>query len=240
MEAMNFPRQYFQQTQSTLCRILETQMSVLERASSLVADTIQRDGIIYTLGSGHSLMVAVELYYRAGGLVNFDVLHDRTFGRAERLPGYARTLLESYPVKAADLIIVVSNSGRNCLPVELALEARQRGISTIGITSLAHSRSVTARTPQGLRLFEVCDLVIDTGVGPGDASIELAPGHPLRVGPLSTMAGIFIANCISGMTAQLLLERGFDPPVFTSANCDGADERNRPLLDFQRERIRGM
>jgi uncharacterized phosphosugar-binding protein len=237
---MNFAGQYFQQTQSILCRIVETQMAVLEQVAGLVADTIQRDGIIYTLGSGHSLMVAVELYYRAGGLVNFDVLHDRTFGRAERLPGYARTLLESYPVKAADLIMIVSNSGRNCLPVELALEARQRGISTVGITSLAHSRSVTARTSQGLRLFEVCDLLIDTGVEPGDASVELASGHPLRVGPLSTMAAIFIANCISGMAARLLLERGFDPPVFVSANCDGADERNRPLLDFLRERIRGM
>jgi uncharacterized phosphosugar-binding protein len=237
---MSFARQYLQATESTLCRIVETQMAALERASILVADTIQRDGIIYTLGSGHSLMVAMELYYRAGGLVNFDVLHDRTFGRAERLSGYARTLLESYPVKAADLVIIVSNSGRNCLPVELALEARQRGILTIGITSLAHSRSVTARTSQGLRLFEVCDLVIDTGVQAGDASVELASGQPLRVGPVSSLAGIFIANCISGMAARLLLERGFDPPVFVSANCDGADERNRPLLDFLRERIRGI
>lgn len=237
---MNFARQYFQQSQSILCRILETQMAVLEQAACLVADTIQRDGIIYTLGSGHSLMVAVELYYRAGGMANFDVLHDRTFGRAERLPGYAGTLLDAYPIKSSDLLIIVSNSGRNCLPVELALEARSRGISTIGITSLPHSRSVTPRTAQGLRLFETCDLVIDTGVDPGDASVELAAGSPLRAGPTSTLAGVFIANCISGMAARLLIDRGIDPPVFVSANCDGADERNRPLLDFLRERVRGL
>jgi uncharacterized phosphosugar-binding protein len=237
---MNVAQQYFQKTQSVLCKIVETQMEALDRASSLVADTVERDGIIYTLGSGHSLMVAAELYYRAGGLVNFDVIHDRTFGRAERLPGYARTLLESYPVGQKDAMIIVSNSGRNCLPVEMALEARQRGIPTIGITSLAHSRSVAPRTPQGVRLFEVCDLVVDTGTELGDASVEIAPGSPIRVGPTSTVAGIFIVNCISGMAARKLLERRFDPPVFLSANYDGADEQNQRLLEFMRRRIRGL
>lgn len=237
---MNFATKYFDVIQSVLRRILETQMPALDRAAVMVADTIQRNGIIYTLGSGHSLMIATELYYRAGGLANFDVVHDRTFGRAERLSGYARSLLDSYPVAETDALIIVSNSGRNCLPVEMALEARQRGISTIGITSLDHSRSVAARTPQGLRLFEICDIVIDTGVSAGDASVELTSEHPARMGPVSTMAGVFIANSISGMAARKLLDRGFEPPVFMSANCDGADERNQTLLDFLRERIRGL
>ena|SRR5205823_1962887 len=237
---MKFAEQYYHVAQSVMCKIVETQMAVLEKASSMVADTIARDGIIYTLGSGHSLMVATELYYRAGGLTNFDVIHDRTFGRAERLTGYAKVLLESYPVSPRDLLIVVSNSGRNCLPIEMALEARKRGIATVAITSLAHSRSVSSRAPHGMRLFEVCDLVIDTGTAPGDATVELAPGSAVRLGPTSTLAGIFIANCVSGMAARMLLERGFDPPVFLSANVDGADERNARLLEFMRERIRGL
>lgn len=237
---MDFAKRYFDIVQSVLSRILETQTPALEVAAGMVAGTIQRDGIIYSLGGGHSFLIAVELYCRAGGLSRFDVIHDRTFGRAERLPGYARTLLESYPVTPTDMVIIVSNSGRNCLPVEMALEARQRGIATIGITSLAHSRSVAPRTPQGLRLFEVCDLAIDTGVPAGDASLELAPGSPLRVGPVSTIAGAFIANCISGMAARKLSECGLEPPVFASANCDGADEHNQPLLEFARKRIRGL
>lgn len=237
---MDFAKTYFDVVQSVLGRILETQMPALDLAAGMVADTIQRDGIIYSLGGGHSFLIAAELYSRAGGLANFDVIHDRTFGRAERLSGYARNLLESYPVTPADTMIVVSNSGRNCLPVEMALEARQRGIAIIAITSLAHSRSVAPRTPQGLRLFEVCNVVIDTGVAAGDASVELVPGSPVRMGPVSTMAGVFIANCISGMAACKLLARGFEPPVFLSANCDGADEHNKPLLDFVRERIRGI
>jgi uncharacterized phosphosugar-binding protein len=236
----NIAEQYHQQVQSLLRRIVETQMPALERAADMVADTIQRDGIIYTLGSGHSLTVAAELYFRAGGMPHFDVIQDRTFGRAERLSGYAATLLDSYPIGPNDLLIVVSNSGRNPLPVEMATEARQRGIVTIGITSLEHSRAVESRASMGLRLFEVCNLVIDTCGVPGDAALELAPQNSARVCPTSTLAGIFIVNCISGMAAQKILERGSEPPVFLSANLDGADEHNRKLLDFMRSRIRGL
>jgi uncharacterized phosphosugar-binding protein len=171
---------------------------------------------------------------------HFDVIHDRTFCRAERLSGYAAELLDSYPIGPNDLLIIVSNSGRNPLPVEMATEARQRRIFTVGITSLGHSNAVESRAPGGLRLFEACDLVIDTCGLPGDAAIEIAPGNPIRVCPTSTLVGIFIVNCISGMAAQKILEKGTKPPVFLSANLDGADEHNRKLLDFMRARIRGL
>jgi len=237
---MNIAEQYHEAVQAILCRIVQSEMGPIQRSARLVAATIERGGIIYTLGSGHSLLVAAELYFRAGGLANFDVLQDRTFGRAERLSGYARVLLESYPIGPNDLLIIVSNSGRNPLPVEMALEARARGITTIAITSLAHSRSVTSRAPQEARLFEVCDVVVDTCVPPGDATIKLAPGHPVLVGPASTLAGVFIANCISGMAARELLERDFEPPVFVSANLDGSENHNQKLQAFLRQRIRGL
>ena len=81
----------------TFGRIAETQSQALETAGLWVADRVERCNLIYTLGSGQSLLIATELYYRAGGLQNFDVMHDKTFGRAERLPGYAKVLLESEP-----------------------------------------------------------------------------------------------------------------------------------------------
>lgn len=236
----NIAQQYHQQVQSILCRILETQMAALDQAASLVAETIQRSGLVYTLGSGHSLTIAAELYFRAGGMSHFDIIQDRTFGRAERLSGYAAILLESYPISANDLLIIASNSGRNPLPVEMATEARRRNVYTIGITSLAHSKAVGSRVSSGLRLFEACDLVIDTCGLPGDAAVELAPNSPARVCPTSTLAGVFIVNCISGMAAEKILEKGIEPPVFLSANLDGADEHNQPLLDFMRTRIRGL
>lgn len=222
-------------------RIADTQASVLATGAQWVADVVERDGIIYTLGSGHSLLIATELYYRAGGLANFDIVHDKTFGRLERLPGYARVLLDEYPISVNDLLVIVSNSGRNELPVEMALEARQRGIRTIGITSLAHSLAVAPRTVSGHRLSEVTDLVIDNCGAIGDASVQLDSAQgPVWVGPMSTVAGIFIANSIVALASQILIDKGFDPPVFASANVDHGDKKNEALLLFLHERVRGL
>lgn len=239
-DTMNTARKYHSEVQRILDRIIETQMPAIERAAGLVADTVERDRIVYSLGSGHSLLVAAELYFRAGGMSHFDVIHDRTFGRAERLSGYAEVLLDGYPIDSRDLLIVASNSGRNPLPVEMALRARERGIATIGITSLAHSTAVGSRTPAGLRLFEVCDVVIDNCGVTGDAVLDIGNGAPLRVGPTSTLAGVFIANCIMSQAASELIARGVRPPVFVSANVDNGDASNAPLLEMMRQRVRGL
>ncbi len=238
---MNAAGTYHHNVQAILDRIVATQMDAMLSAAAAVADTVEREGVIYTLGSGHSLLIAAELYYRAGGMPHFDVLHDKTFGRAERLPGYAEVLLDSYPIGSNDLLVIVSNSGRNALPIEMALEARKRGITTIAITSLAHSRAVSSRAPSGQRLYEVCDLTIDNCGTAGDATVPVGgDGGAVCVGPVSTLAGIFIGNCIVGLAAEELLRRGIRPPVFVSANLDGGDGHNRDLLAFMRRRIRGL
>ena len=222
-------------------RILETQASTLATAAQWVADVIERDAIVYTLGSGHSLLIAAELYYRAGGLANFDIVQDKSFGRLERLSGYARVLLDQYPVSSNDLLIIVSNSGRNELPVEMALEAKKIGIRTIAITSMAHSLAVAPRTASADRLCEVADLVIDNCGSLGDATVELqSPRGPVHVAPTSTAAGIFIANSIVALATNILIDKGIDPPVFVSANVDNGDKKNEALLRFLRERIRGL
>lgn len=237
---MGVAERYYKKTQEILERVVETQMPLLKRAATLIADTIQRDGIIYALASGHSSTIAAELYFRAGGLANFDVIHDKTFGHAERLPGYAKALLEGYPIDSNDLLIIISNSGRNELPVEMALEAKTRNITTIGITSLAYSRAVSSRTVSGLRLFEICDVVIDNCGVLGDAALGIGPDESVRMCPTSTLAGVFIANCIAAMAAEELLDRKAAVPVFVSANLDGGDEHNRKLKDFMRKRVRGL
>jgi uncharacterized phosphosugar-binding protein len=237
---MNAAEEYHQHSKRLLDRILTTQGAAIQKAAALVADTVVRDGIVYTLGSGHSLLIAAEFYYRAGGLANFDVVHDKTFGRAERLSGYAAVLLDSYPISSNDLLFIVSNSGRNALPVEMAIEAGKRGITTVGITSLEHSGSVSSRAPSGHRLLDVCDLVIDNCGVMGDAAVPVGNGSGMRVGPTSTLAGVFIANCVTGLAVEELLRRGVNPPLFRSANLDGADAENERLLAFLRQRVRGL
>ena len=237
---MGVAERYYKKTQEILGQVIETQGPALNRAANLIADTIQRDGIIYALASGHSTAVAAEFYFRAGGLTNFDVIQDRTFGRAERLSGYAKALLEGYPIGSNDLLIIISNSGRNELGVEMALEAKRRNITTIGITSLAHSQAVASRSATGLRLFEICEVVIDNCGALGDAALEIGPGESIRMCPTSTLAGVFIANCLSAMAAEELVKRNAGVPVFLSANLDGGDEHNQKLMDFMRQRIRGL
>ena len=221
-----------------LTRILGTQMGALQAAARLIARTVEREGLVYAFGSGHSQSVAIEFYYRAGGLACCDVIHEKTFGRTERLPGFARVLLDSYPVADGDLMIVISNSGRNPLPVEMAQEARERGMAVVGITSLEHSHSVSPRQQGGNRLFEVCDVVIDNCGPVGDALVELDAG--MRVGSPSTLAGVFIAQTLVCLASQELLERGVRPPIFLSMNLDEGDGCNRGLLESFHSRVRGL
>lgn len=222
-----------------LAQIADTQQEPIQRAASMIADHIANDGILYLLGSGHSLAVAMEGYYRAGGLAAVDVIHDPTFGRAERVEGYAETILKDYNIAAGGIVVIISNSGRNALPVEVALWCRERGIRTIAITSMRHSQSVSSRHSSAKRLFEIADIVIDNCGVPGDAILQVE-GLPGRCCPTSGIAGMFIVDAIIAQTIENLTKRGFAPPVFVSANVDGGDEHNERLLARYRGRIRGL
>ena len=238
MASPDVAERFSEKIHAILARIAATQMDALERAAGLMAATAERGGLIYAFGSGHSQSVAIEFYYRAGGLACCDVIHDKTFGRAERLTGYAGALLEAYPVSAGDLMIVISNSGRNPLSVEMSQIARERGMAVVGITSLEHSRSVEPRQPGGKRLFEVCDVAIDNCSPAGDALIDL--GHGMHVGAPSTLAGVFIAHMLVCLASQEMLRRGVQPPVFVSMNLDEGDSRNQALLKSFHARVRGL
>jgi uncharacterized phosphosugar-binding protein len=231
-------REYSGQIQAVLTRIVETQTESLETAADLMARTIQSNGLIYAFGSGHSQLVATEFYYRAGGLACCDIINEKTFGRAERLPGYASVVLDGYPISSQDLMIVISHSGRNPLPVEMAQIGQERGIKVIGITSLEHSRSVAPRGVSGKHLFEVCDVVIDSCCPAGDALIEMKDG--IRVGAASTLAGVFIAQTLVCLTARKLEDSGVRPPVLLSMNLDEGDRHNQALLDKYCSRVRGL
>ena len=231
---------FHQEVAAVLERIRCSQPEALEGASILVADTIERGGVLFSFGSGHSQSVALEFFYRAGGFAASDIIHDPTFGRAERLTGYAAALLEPSSLGQGDLLVVVSNSGRNALHVEMALEGRRRGAGVIGITSLAHSRAVAPREPLRHRLFEVCDVVIDNCGVAGDAVVPVGPDPRVRVGSLSTLAGAYIAQLLVCRAAEILHERGKRVPVLVSMNVDAGDDHNRALLEAVRGRVRGI
>ena len=237
---------YFEGVLDQLRTAFDSQAEAVEQSAQMAADAIAADHVIYAFGATHGGILAQEIFYRAGGLVpvspilppglTTDVRPIDLTSRMERLPGYAALVLDSVPIVPGDLLIVISVSGRNTVTVEMAELARSRGISVIAVTSLPYSRTVTSRAPSGKRLFEVADLVIDLGGTPGDALVRME-GLPQAVGPTSTVVGAALLNAWVARTAEKLLERGIEPPVFISANLDGGDQHNRRLLDKYRGRL---
>lgn len=244
---MSAKERYFESLLSILSDVLPRQADALELAAQRMADCALSGHMVYTFGTGHGHLLALELFYRAGGMVRLcPILDERLMLHVsasestqwERQEGFANTLLERYPVRAGDVLICISNSGRNAAPVELAVLARERGAYVIGLTSLAHSRSIAARNSLGKRLFEVCDLVLDNGGVPGDAVLEGPEGR--RVGPTSTAMGAAILQSIVCRVAEIGRERGQDIDFYASSNIDGGDAVNERYLAAYRGIIPGL
>ncbi len=244
----NAAERYLTAARALLQDLWETQLGGIERAAGMIAETLQRDGIVYVSGSGHSHMLAEELFYRAGGLAAVApllesslMLHEGAVksSKVERLEGYAALVLTDAGVGPNDLLIVASNSGRNAYPVELALEARKRGCATIAVTSLATAYVVDSRHGSGEKLAAVADVVLDNRVPYGDAVLDIS-GMPSRVGPLSTLAGVALLNAAVARAIELCVEAGHVPDVFESANLQENGARSGPDIGRWRARVRSL
>jgi uncharacterized phosphosugar-binding protein len=205
----------------------------IDAAARAIADALERDQAFYLFGSGHSALIAREAFWRAGGLAPAVPIPDPMGGDGERIPGFGATLLGHYNLQAGEALIVISNSGINPLPIEVALEGKARGLTVIALTSIAHSSRVPSRHPGGKKLMDIADIVIDTHGIQGDAALDL-PQTKLKVGATSTVVGAAIIEAITARAAEILLERGVEPPVLISANTPEGDAHNRSLADRYR------
>lgn len=222
--------------------------AALTQATDALADCLANGGIFHTFGTGHGHMLAEELFYRAGCLVAVNAILDPglmlhvsalSSSHLERLPGYAALVLERYAVTAGDVLLVASNSGRNSVPVEMALAAKTRGLTVIALTSMKHSQSQASRHPSGKRLFEVADIILDNCGEIGDAAIEVE-GLPGRIGATSTVVGAALLHEMVRATVGKMLVRGVQPDITLSANVDGGDAHNARLFEQYQNRLRHL
>ena len=237
--------EYFSEVDGLLKKAVRTQRESIQQAAEAVAATLSQGGTVFAFGTGHSHMLAEELFYRAGGLAKVYPLLDEPLmlhtnasrsSHMERLAGYARTLLEYGPqLCAGDVLFIFSNSGRNTVSIDMAIQAKEKGLHVICITNLAHSSTVTSRHPSGKKLYEVCDTVIDNGGAVGDAAI---PVGDLVCGPTSTVVGAAILEAIVCGAVERMQLDGFEPEVFRSGNIDGGDEINEEYIQKYRSVIR--
>ncbi|MBE3559892.1 MAG: SIS domain-containing protein [Ktedonobacteraceae bacterium] len=232
-------KQFFHALQEVYQQIEETQLETICKVAQWGADAIAADRLILLFGSGHSFLATMDTFPRIGSYPGWLPIHElstsyiatvmgnqglRQTLYLEKIEGFGRLVLENYRLDPRDVMVVISNSGVNPMGIDVALSAREQGLKTVAITSLAHSQQSGSRHSTGKRLFEVCDAVIDTCVPQGDSLVSIA-GFPHKVASASTIASCIIMQSLAAEVARTLAERGISMPVFPSHNAGGSEEQ---------------
>lgn len=234
---------YIRELEDIVGRALRDEAAAIAAAGSLIADRFALDGLLHIFGSGHSHIFAEEAFYRAGGSARISpILQPQYMLHAgaersttlERESGHAAEILAHYTLNPkTDVMLVVSNSGANALPIEMAQTASERGLPVTAVTSVSYA---SASSKPGPRLHEIADIVIDNHCPPGDALVELGKGLP-RVGPASSVVGLALLNALLVDAIAKHSQTSPQPEVFISAGMPDVSERNRALATRFRGRI---
>lgn len=243
-------RTYQKRISGVLGRIWETQVGNIEKASAVMADTIASGGLVHMFGSGHSVLPVQDMFPRYGAFPGFRPLMDMRLmwtnvigsGGAkgllwlERREGYARVLFENEPIRQGDVMLVFSHGGLNAVGIEVLTEAKQRGLTTVAVTSMDNYAKRDATHSSGKKLADVADIVIDNCTPAEDALVSIE-GWKAPVAAGSTVAFITIAMSIIAQVAANLAAKGLNPPVFVSPNVLGipADQMNRVYEQYEQK-----
>ena len=243
---MTYASEYLENVEGILEQIKANQPQYRETAAAILAQ-VKKGGMIFPFGTGDGHLLALEMFYRAGGMVRVNpilteelMLHKSATGSSafERSEGKAEPLLNEYNVGDKDVVIVFSNSGINPLTIEMALGAKERGALTVALTNLNHSRPLQSRHHSGLKLYEICDFVLDNFGVLGDACVEVASG--IKIGPTSTIAGAAIVHTLTAMMVEMAEADGYDLELYTSGNVPNGHERNLYLIEKYKDIIKSL
>ncbi|MFF5025697.1 SIS domain-containing protein [Streptomyces collinus] len=238
---------FFDAAIGLLQRVREEEAEAITAAGTLLADTVAAGGRLFAFGAGHSSLAAQDVVYRAGGLALMNLLTvpgvvgvdvtPATLGSAlERVDGLASAVLDTSPLRAGDTLVIISLSGRNALPVEMALGARALGVKVVGVTSVAYATETSSRHSSGTFLRDHCDIVLDSKIAVGDAELTLDT-IPAPFAPASTVVTSALMQAMMATAAAALADRGIEPPLLRSGNVDGGHDWNGRVMTEYGDRI---
>ena len=230
------PAQEYLQRARDLANIVESQLAEIQRAADWFAESISAGRMVHVFGSGHSRIMVEEMWPRYGSFPGYNPIvelslsfHNLVVGAngqrqamfLENVSGLAERILRNFAVRAPDSALVISSSGCNLVPIEMADGFRQRGLKVVVIVSKRHSEAHPSRHPEGKKLQDFADLVLDTGAPVGDAMVRV-PGLELPVSPGSTIGGCLLVNAIKAEVAARLTAAGHPPKVLSASAIVGA------------------
>jgi uncharacterized phosphosugar-binding protein len=236
---MTLPESYFHRANEMLAHAWTANLPTIARLAPVIGASLAQGGVLHTFGSGHSELIGREIIGRAGGLVCISGVIDPTAGFIENLVGYGSRLIErhdrQYQLLSGETIIVISNSGKNSSPIEVAQYAKKKGLTVVGLTALAMSTTMPTVHPSGQRLHEIADHVLDNGGIPGDTIIPVREG--VMSGPTSTFIGCSLLNWLMLAVVEWLRDNGHPLPILRSQNMPDAIEHNRRLGERYKGRL---
>lgn len=243
---MNKGQEFFNYACELMQTVQREETEHLEQAAQAVKNAIVGDGMIYSFGTGHSVILCAETYRRAGGLANCCPILDQRMmpfpragrdpneGLIEREEGITAEIFKRYPLKKGDVMFVFCYGGKNATSIDAGLLCKELGVTTICISSLEHARSVGSTHSSGLLAHEACDISIDNHGRAGDASLDF---DGFRFGPISTIIGAAIVEAVCSRAVELAIAEGHTPDVLISANLPAGDTHNRPLYEKYEDRV---
>lgn len=240
---MSYTQQYIQSAQAITATVA-AQEPAIQKAASWFADTILSGRMVHVFGSGHSRIMTEEMWPRYGSFPGFNPIvelsltyHNNVVGAngqrqamfLENVSGLAERILRNFTLDTRDTALVISSSGTNIVPVEMAECFQKAGIKVVALITKKHSAASKSKRADGKKLGDFADLVFDTGAPVGDSMISIE-GLDTPVAPGSTLGGVLLVNCIKAELANLLTRAGHPPKVLTAAAVVG-DQKAKDLFE---------
>ena len=242
---------YFEKLMENFKKVNETQSENIRKAAELMSDAIANDRLISVYGGGgHTTLCMGEMFFRAGGLSNINPIMETglsVFNQAlkylelERTVNYGSAIMKYYDLKQNDVLIIFHNIGINPATIDAAMEAKKNGVKIIAISSSAWQKEMPEdhfiRHPNKKNLFDYADIAIEDFNPVGDA-VVIVPGLDTPIAPVSNIIDFYIAHLLEIETVKQCIDRGITPPVWSSANTPGGDEKNAAYLEKYKPRIK--